>query len=530
MRGNISRTTMLDRIRNLFGGAPRQITNERLIPDPARVVAGFEFRISSTDHRPEFVELAKELEAALRRALERRGVKANKAGLAIDSPQFEHLYKALKEVNETGLFGRETGYAAISGKFVFALVPESLGWEWFEIRPHSHSSIDFTSWACRADRMPTGLTWVDNNFLTERSRRVIEEAGLSGLEFTWVRDLGRYQAEQWYHAMATKPLGRGLDHPFLDATKFNQPDYVKRWASPEEWRFGKWSLKKSEFSSTARFGVAALDGLVGLCSSDALEVKGFRQMLREFIPATDFAYVWSYALPNLCCNARAREVLLKNKLLTAEDFSPIWIWDEAPKGAAILDCEGQKCVRPYPMAAEIWKGIEEKVRIDHENFLAHTKSPCVTTAAEVLARFQATHSIGLTGVPPRLATEPPLPQLPKLWEEVLCSTSGYWMLNTWASEQKTTGWEVVSPSDLAEFQKTTEESAQHFIPDFPKDQTHFAHDGCGDWLSFDLSSLTQEGDCRVRLWSHSYLCVMQEWPSIVQLLEESLELAEKEEG
>ncbi len=517
---------MLDRIRNLFGGTPRQVTNERLIPDPARVVAGFEFRISSTDHRPEFVELAKELEAALRRELERRGVKANKAGLAIDSPRFEHLYKALKEVNETGLFGRETGYAAISGKFVFALVPESPGWEWFEIRPHTRSSIDFNSWACRADRMPTGLTWVDNNFMTERSRRVIDEAGLSGLEFTWVRDLGRYQAEQWYHAMATKPLGRGLDHPFLDATKFNQPDYVKRWASPEEWRFGKWWLKKSEFSSTARFGVAALDGLVGLCNSDALEVKGFRQMLREFIPATDFAYVWSYALPSLCCNGRAREVLLKNKLLAAEDFSPIWIWDEAPKGAVILDRKEQKCVRPYPMAAEIWKEIEEKVRTDLTNFLAHPKTPCVTTATEALAQLRAAHS---TSVKPPLKGVPDLPKLPKLWEDVLRSADDFWMLTTWASERKTTGWEVVLPSDLAGFQKMTEESAQHFIPDFPNNQVHFAHDGCGNWLSFDLNKLTPEGDCRVTEWRHDTLCREREWPSIVQLLEESLELEKQEE-
>jgi len=519
---------MLDRIRKFLGTeAPRQITNKRLIPDPARVVAGFEFRISSTDRRPEFVELAKELEAALRRALTQRGVKTNTAGLALDSPQFEHLYKSLKELSETGLFTKEIGSAAISGEFTFALDPNASGWEWFEIRPHTRSSIDFNSWACRADRMPTGLTWVDNNFMTERSRRVIEEAGLSGLEFTWVRDVGRYKAEQWDHAMATNPLGRGLDHPFLDTTKFNQPDYVKRWASPEEWRFGKWWLKKSEFSSTARFGVAALDGLAGLCSPDALEVKGFRQMLREFIPATDFAYVWSYALPSLCCNARAREVLLKSKLLAAEDFSPIWIWDEAPKGAVILDRAGQKCVRPYPMAAEIWKEVEERVRTDRNEFLANPKPPCVTTAAEVLARLRATYS---TKVQPQLKGEPSMPKLPKLWEEVLRRTGDFWMLTTWASEGKTTGWEVVLPSDLAEFQKMTEESAQHFIPEFPKNQVHFAHDGGGNWLSFDLNTLTPEGDCRVLEWRHDTLCMEHEWPNIVQLLEESLELAEKEEN
>jgi hypothetical protein len=348
-----------------------------------------------------------------------------------------------------------------------------------------------------------------------------------------VRDVGRYQAEQWYRALATKPLGRGLDHPFFDSAKITQPDYVKRWASFEEWRFGKYWLNKSEFLPAVSFGIPILDGLAELCGPDGLKVKGFRQMLREFIPPVDFAYVWGYELPILCCNARARDLLLKNHLLSANDFTPIWVWDKPPEGATVLDREGQKCVLPYPMEASRWEPLQEQLRLQQQDFLAHPKSKCATTAVEVLERFRASQKprSSHATVPPQLASAGDLPRLPKLWDQVLDLSDDYFLLRaTDESAKRSATYEVVSRSGLVEFQKMTEESAQHFIPDFPRNLTHFAHDGEGNWLSFDLKTVTPEGDCRMLKWRHDTLCVVQEWPSIVQLLEESLELAEAEES
>ena len=516
---------MLNRIRNLLGGeAPRHILNRRLVPDPNRMSAKFDFKIQSLNAKS--ADIAREGQLELRAELKRQGIIDDTGGIPLNSPRLDSLYKCLKTL-------KESRYFRCCGEFTFALNPEAKpAWEWFEIHPHDHSPIDLQSWAFRADRMPSNLVWVYENFISSRSKRIIEDAGLTGLEFTWVRDAGRYQAEQWYHAMATKPLGRGLDHPFFDPSKFVQPEYRTRWGTLEEWRFGVYHLKKPDFSQTASFGIPAADGLLELCDPNSLEVKGFRQVLRDHIPAADFAYVWDYRLPVLCCNARARAVLLNNRLLSKDDFTPIWVWDSPPDGAVVLDRDGQKCVRPYPMPASLWESTLEKLNVERHLFLANPKLQCVTTAAEVLARFRASHppKSASAAVPPRLASAADQLRLPKLWEEVLNSTGVYWMLTTWASEEETTGWEVVSLSELPEFQKMTEKSARHFIPDFPKNQTHFAHDGGGDWLSFDLNTVTPDGDCRVLHWRHDRLSVEQEWPSIVQLLEESLELAEKAES
>jgi hypothetical protein len=515
---------MLDRIRKFLGGeTPRQITNKRLIPDSTRVVAGFDFGVSSVQRGA--ADVAQAQKSAIRSELERQGTIKNTAGIPLDSPQLELLCKQLRKLQESGQF-------QCSGEFRFTLNPEAdPGWEWFEVHPHTHSPVDFSAWACRADRMPPGQPWVDNNFLPERTKRIIEGAGLIGLEFTWVRDVGRYQAEQWYHAMATTPLGRGVDHPFFDPAKLTQPDYVKRWATFEEWRFGMSFLKKSEFIPTASFGVAALDNLLELFSPSSLELKGFRQVLRQFVPPFDFAYVWDFRLPLLCCNARARAVLVKNRILASSDFVPIWVWDEAPAGAIVLDCEGQKCVSPYPMPAGVWEVVQEKVRADRQKFTVSPKPKRVIDAAKVLKRFRASHppKARAVSVLPQSVSVATSPKLPEFWDKLLGISEDFLLQANAASGEGVESYEVISRSELAEFQRMTEESARHFISDFPEHLTHFAHDGEGNWLSFDMKTLTPEGDCHVMKWRHDTLCAEQEWPSIVQLLEESLELAEKED-
>jgi hypothetical protein len=518
---------VLNRIRQLLSGTQSlpQIANERLIPDPERVVASFDFRLGSLQRGASFAEAAKSRESAVRAELERRGITKH-AGIPLDSPEIEYLYRQLKKIKESGRF-------QVTGEFSFRLHAGARpGWEWFEIRARAHSPIDVVVWACRADRMPAGKNWLQYNYLTERSKRIVEEAGLTGLDFVWVRDAGRYQAEQWHRAIATKPLGRGLDHPFFDPTKLVQPDYVKRWATFEEWRFGIFSLKKSEFLPNARFDISVLDSLAELCEPGGLAVKGFRQMLREFIPPMDFAYVWGHELPILCCNARARDVLLEHQLLAPNEFAPVWVWDKAPKGATVLDGAEQKCVLPYPLELTRWKQLQEQLRLHRESFLAHPKPKCVTTAAKVLERFRASQKPkpSRTHAAPQVTPAAAIPCLPKLWDQVLDLADDFFvLLETDESAKGRSPYEVVSRSKLAEFYKMTEESARFAMPGFPKNLTHFAHDGMECWLAFDLDTLTPEGDCRVLKLSHDTYCVVHEWPSIVQLLEESLDLAETEE-
>ncbi len=66
--------------------------------------------------------------------------------------------------------------------------------------------------------IPRRFTRKDSISCRSVSRRPSSVSGLTGLDFLWVRDLGRYQAPQWYAAIAQRPLGHGLDHPWFDRT------------------------------------------------------------------------------------------------------------------------------------------------------------------------------------------------------------------------------------------------------------------------------------------------------------------------
>lgn len=58
------------------------------------------------------------------------------------------------------------------------------------------------------------------HYVSEAFRAAVEEEGLTGLEFLWVRDVGRFRAPQRYEALPPAALGRGLDHPWFDRTAF----------------------------------------------------------------------------------------------------------------------------------------------------------------------------------------------------------------------------------------------------------------------------------------------------------------------
>jgi hypothetical protein len=48
---------------------------------------------------------------------------------------------------------------------------------------------------------------------------------LTGIEFVWIRDIGKYRAVQWYFPVCSKCLGRGLDASFIDAIRLSGKGY-----------------------------------------------------------------------------------------------------------------------------------------------------------------------------------------------------------------------------------------------------------------------------------------------------------------
>lgn len=528
---------MLRKLINIFSPsnlAPNPIL-KRLVPDADKVSAGFSLWLRSLrkekdDPMAVNAELKKYWDG-----LVDRGMKQDDAGIPLDSPFTGDISAQLNKWKGEPYFH---GSTTLTFKLRQNMTP---GWEWFEIQPRGlfRPPLDNRRLRCRADLMPSNRNWYSNGFISEKCRAIIEKAGLTGLQFNWIPDVGHYQAPQWFHAMATEALGRGLDNPLVDPARIFFPDHIKDRYSFESWRFGQTNVSKNNVRQNARLGIPLADQLINLSPSLEFSIRGFRQMLRQFLPDTDFAYIWHWE-PSLCCNARAREVLLDNGLLSQNDFVPIWIWDEAPEGALVLDTPNASPVPPFPLVSSTWHEFQKQLPIKLNEFKNNPRPPFTTSFESIFERFCKKHgkddrsaSMAPMLDGPKNPAHPDVVKLPLMWERVLQVSDDFWV-NTDENEfdKSVSGYEVIPKKQLAEFNKYATTLVEKIYADAlgggqKLNYLHFA--GCdGDSLSFDMNTLTNHGDCKVVEWKHDPLSMGREWPSIVRLLDESMELEEVE--
>jgi hypothetical protein len=110
--------------------------------------------------------------------------------------------------------------------------------EWFVVDPQQQSEFFGGIWwdlqeainghekhlVVKADRLKPGTHlggYSNRVYVSERFKAVVEKRRLTGIEFIWVKDTGKYRAPQWYLPVCHQGLGRGLDHPWIDTTRLS---------------------------------------------------------------------------------------------------------------------------------------------------------------------------------------------------------------------------------------------------------------------------------------------------------------------
>jgi hypothetical protein len=123
----------------------------------------------------------------------------------------------------------------------------------------------------KADRMKPGVHvaggWQEP-YVSERFKNFLEKRRLQGLEFLWCRDVGKYQAPQWYLPICHKPLGRGLDDPRVDTKKFDGVGY--QTLDPRG-RHGQYGASEQQYRRDAGPKDPQLKKLLALMRSMELE-------------------------------------------------------------------------------------------------------------------------------------------------------------------------------------------------------------------------------------------------------------------
>jgi hypothetical protein len=62
-----------------------------------------------------------------------------------------------------------------------------------------------------------GIGWAVRPFVSGKFKRVVEEHNLTGLEFLWCKDIGRYAPpQQVYMPVVLNFIGRGIDSPWVE--------------------------------------------------------------------------------------------------------------------------------------------------------------------------------------------------------------------------------------------------------------------------------------------------------------------------
>jgi len=242
---------------------------------------------------------------------------AGQGRVPLDMPYIDIFLDKLKSYADSKkiLFSKNCGY-------VRSYEGDS---EWYKFLPSR--SIETTEYdgcimTCKATNIPVdinvGSGFYAYPFVTDKFKKVVDDNNLKGLEFLWCKDVGRFApAKQWYMAIATEFIGRGLDAPWVDVNSKSLPEYQK------------FSRDLGRISSNFHIPAKCLykDAPIpqrlliylSMCDIEKFTITFYERFLREYLPKTDFAFGYFPGWQGFYISKRAKDILLQSNLIHEMD-------------------------------------------------------------------------------------------------------------------------------------------------------------------------------------------------------------------
>ena len=423
--------------------------------------------------------------------------------------------------------------------------------EWFVLEPQSTGAFDCLVWdlqepirdrddlpSIKADRMPPGLHvagWAPLLYVSERFKAVVEAHRLTGVEFVWCRDLGKYQAPQWYLPVCQKGLGRGLDEPWIDASKLSGAG--NQTLDPRG-RHGQTGAFAEQYRRDAGADHPVLQKLIPMLKSMELlkrpmTCQSFPRFLRKHLPETDFAFTIQDTAAGgensrhrgLALNRKARDVLRANRVVQEAECKPVQVLARSPAGVENLD-------RKYGPAEpaftpEQWSRIRELEADAWAKHLASPKPPRAPDLARSLALLRSRQRRA-----PKHFAKPASPRvlaaaaqalgvaLPAAWEKVLrlCNGGRIAACPLAAGEACV----LLPAEELAKARRGESAYYREIGAELPESLLVVLRTELGDSVWLDTTQAKSVGDGRVVLMSHETGAAEREWTSVAEFLDELL--------
>lgn len=229
--------------------------------------------------------------------------------------------------------------------------------DWFQLQTRA-AYDSFSLWddypAYKAGTHPGGHA-LNETFVSEAFVATVRDAGLKGVSFLRCRNKGRKAGPAWFLALPERPLGLGLDHPWLDRRR-----WVSEVGGDRTQRSSPLHCGQSQFHQCwLRDDLGADAGYVGrllaLCPTppkrvplQGLEFVTVPRFWAQVLPDADFAYLpFGEDGPNregkilrfrkLAVSRRARRALTGAGLFDEQSFLPFRTLAVPEPGVEVLD-------------------------------------------------------------------------------------------------------------------------------------------------------------------------------------------------
>jgi hypothetical protein len=415
----------------------------------------------------------------------------------------------------------------------------SLHWD-IEI-PIGNRSYPF---AVKADRMKPEFHlsgWTPLVYVSEEFKRVVEIHRLSGIEFIWCHDVGRYRAPQWFLPICHQPLGRGLDCPWIDTTKLSGRGNQTR---DPRGRHGLTGAFENQYKSGAGPDDPTLKQLLKLLRSMELlkrppRLESYHRFLRKYLPDTDFAYTvedWknngNSKQRGLAMNRKARDVLKANGVIEDAQWEPVLIVNR-PNGVENLDRRygpPESAFSPEQLAQ--LRELEARAWAEH---VAHPKPPRAPDLKRSLSLLRARKR-----QTPKEFAKPASAKaieeaaktlgrkMPAAWQQVLRICNGGRIDKSPLACGNAC---IIMPlKDLPQWQRSESKYYRGGGAELPDSMVFVMTTELGDSIWLDTAQEKPGGDCRVVLMSHETWAEERDWPTVAEFLEELLTELQEEES
>ena len=446
--------------------------------------------------------------------------------IEIDNPRFpEFVAESQKLIHSSA--ARFDGFCSLG----FEYTGESLWYQLFEGRtPQDAYPIfnenDVECKACKYNpNMHTDGVGGASIIVSEKFKKVVEENNLTGIEFLWVKDVGRYKPyQQWYLPVILNPIGRGIDHEWFDPLATTVDAYYQ--PNNHEFRRGISRFDASQLKKD--YPASSLEKeIISLFRPNILTIFGCEQVLKGFTPDTDFSFWWQFPdhknpkrktisrNRTTYVSKRARDILIENKIAVDQQFRTVKVLDALPPCAEMLD---GKAPLPKPYFSNFEISYETAKQNNTKEWNTYAKKPKPEMKISLKKALNLLNSIKknepddfLKPLKKNIAESNPL-RLPSDWIELLRKTNGGYLCD----ECELIAYQEI---EACTAEKRVEGTENH--EEYKDSYIVVAKSIDGDFYVLS-TELQKNNDCPVLRVTHEGYTPIEEWSNISMFIYDML--------